>query len=109
MGPQGMQDIGKIIMQRSMYASKRLSEIKGVKTPYFTAPFFKEFVVNFDNIGLTVEQINKKLLKKAIFGGKDLSREFPELGQSALYCFTEIHTKGDIDILADTLKDYFAE
>ena len=108
MGPQGMQDIGKIIMQRSMYASKRLSEIKGIKTPYFTAPFFKEFVVNFDNIGLTVEQINKKLLKKAIFGGKDLSREFPELGQSALYCFTEIHTKGDIDILVDTLKDYFA-
>jgi glycine dehydrogenase subunit 1 len=90
-----------------MYAAKRLSEIKGVKTPYFTAPFFKEFVVNFDHLGLTVEQINKELLKKAIFGGKNLSREFPELGQSALYCFTEIHTKGDIDLLADTLKNYF--
>ena len=46
---------------------------------------FKEFVVDFSDTGLTVQQINKKLLDKGIFGGKDLSEEFPELGQAA--CF----------------------
>ena len=56
-------------------------------------PHFKEFVVNFDRTGKTVKQINKALLNKKIFGGKNLSKEFPELGQSALYCVTEIHTQ----------------
>ena len=54
---------------------------------------FKEFVVDFNDTGKTVRQINSTLLQKGIFGGKDLSQDFPELGQSALYCITEIHTK----------------
>ena len=66
--------------------------------------FFKEFVVDFTATGKTVAEINKALLKEGVFGGKDLSREFPKLGQSALYCVTEIHTKEDIDTLAAALK-----
>ena len=45
------------------------------------------------------------LLKKGIFGGKDLSNESPDLKNCALYCVTEIHTQGDIDQLIDALKD----
>ena len=40
-----------------------------------------------------------------MFGGKDLSAEFANLGQSTLYCVTEIHTKEDIDTLAAALKE----
>ena len=47
-------------------------------------------MVNFDGTGKTVARINKALRRRGIFGGKDLSREFPELGQSALYCVTEV-------------------
>ena len=43
------------------------------------------------------------LRARGIFGGKDLSRDFPELGQSALYCVTEVHTQADVDRLADAL------
>lgn len=50
-------------------------------------------------------EINKKLLDYKIFGGKDLSQDFPALGQSALYCVTEIHTKADIDRLAAALGE----
>ena len=46
-------------------------------------------MVNFDGAGKTVAEVNESLLEKGIFGGKDLSAEFPELGQSALYCVTE--------------------
>lgn len=105
MGPQGMVDIGKVIQQKSMYAAKKLSEIKGVKAPALNSPHFKEFVVDFNATGMTVEKINRALLEKGIFGGKDLSKEFPEFGQSALYCITEMHTKRDIDTLAYALNE----
>jgi glycine dehydrogenase subunit 1 len=103
MGPRGMQELGKTIMQKSQYAMRKLSEIKGVKSPVFESPHFKEFTVDFNDTDMTVKDINKYLLNNNIFGGKDLSREFPELGNCALYCVTEIHTKEDIDNLVQTL------
>ena len=105
MGPQGMRELGEGILQRAEYAIKLLNGIKGVKTPVYSAPHFKEFIVNFDRTGKTVKRINKALLKEKIFGGKDLSKEFPELGQSALYCVTEIHTQADLLRLAEALRE----
>ena len=49
--------------------------------------------------------MNKALLEKGIFGGKDISVEFPELGNCAIYCVTEIHTKEDIDRLVRVLDE----
>ncbi len=103
MGPQGMAEVGRTILQKAQYAARRLARIKGIKLA-MTTPFFKEFVVNFDRTGKTVRQINRGLRKQKIFGGRDLSREFPELGQSALYCVTEIRTKAEIDQLVDALQ-----
>ena len=57
----------------------------------FPDGFFKEFVVVFDETGRTVAEVNRALREQGIFGGKDLSSDFPELGQSALYCVTEVH------------------
>ncbi|UCC40212.1 MAG: aminomethyl-transferring glycine dehydrogenase subunit GcvPA [Candidatus Aminicenantes bacterium] len=105
MGPKGMQEIGKLIMQKSQYAMHKLSEINGIKAPRFTSPHFKEFVVDFSDTGMTIENINTSLRKHGIFGGKDLSQEFPELGNCALFCVTEVHTKADIDHLIQALND----
>jgi len=108
MGSNGMQELGEGIMQRASYAQKILGEIPGVKVPLLNSVNFKEFIVNFDDAGKEVSEINRNLLGYGIFGGKDLSGEFPELGNSALYCITEIHTKSDIDRLADALKKVLA-
>jgi len=105
MGPRGMQELGKVIMQKSQYAIKKLSEIKGIKAPFFDSPHFKEFIVDFNDTGMAVKDINIYLREHRIFGGKDLSREFPELGNCAMYCITEIHTKDDIDKLVQALSD----
>jgi len=105
MGPQGMLQIGEGILQRTRYAMNKIAEIPGIKILFAEAPHFKEFVVNFDHTGKSAAVINRVLLKRSIFGGKDLSREFPELGQSALYCVTEVHTQADIDRLAATLQE----
>jgi len=105
MGPQGMVEIGEGIMARSRYAMLEMDKIEGVKAPVFRSPYFKEFVVSFDGAGKTVAEVNKALLARGIFGGKDLTKEFPELGNSALYCVTEVHTQDDIDRLVTALKE----
>jgi len=105
MGPKGMEEIGQNIMQKSQYAMKRLNKIKGVKGSLFSSVSFKEFVVDFNKTGKTVHEVNKKLVEKGVFGGKDLSAAYPELGQCALYCVTEIHTKIDIDKLAASIEE----
>ena len=103
MGPKGMQEVGQTIMQNAQYAAKKIGALKGVEIKFDT-PFFKEFVVNFDQTGKTVAEINRELLAYKIFGGKDISAEFPELGQSAVFCVTEIMTKEDIDKLVYALE-----
>ncbi len=105
MGPKGMQQLGQLIMQKSQYAMKQLSELTGIQTPLFQAAHFKEFVVDLNATGKSVREINRALLERGIFGGKDLSTEFSDLNSSALYCVTEIHTKEDIDKLAQALAD----
>ena len=49
--------------------------------------------------------MDKYLLDRGIFGGKDLSKEMPELNNCALYCVTEVITKDDIDTLVSVLKN----
>ena len=90
-------------MQKAQYAARRFSDLPGVRIA-LQGPFFKEFLVNFDHSGKTVSEINRELLQHKIFGGKDVSGEFPELGQSALYCVTEIITEEDIERLVFALK-----
>jgi len=104
MGPEGMREIGETIVKKSHYAKKLVSEIPGLALP-FSAPHFNEFVVNFDKTGKSVQQVNQTLLEQQIFGGVDLSEVFPALGQSALYCVSEIHTANDIKELASALRE----
>jgi len=82
MGPQGMKELGEGIMQRVAYAKKELAKIDGVKI--YDGYNFKEFIVNFNDCDKSIVEINKILLDQNIFGGKDLSKEFPQLGNSDL-------------------------
>jgi glycine dehydrogenase subunit 1 len=107
LGPAGFRELGEAIMARSDHAADKLSHLPGVRLR-LAAPAFKEFVLDFSDTGKTVQQINHALLARGIFGGKDLSAELPELGQSALYCVTEIHTREDIDRLASSLREVLA-
>jgi glycine dehydrogenase subunit 1 len=88
---------------------QRLSQIDRIKAPVFKAPHFKEFTVNFDGTGKTVRELHRRLLDHQIHGGKDLRAEFPGLGETALYCVTEIHSKEDIDLLVSALEQILRE
>jgi glycine dehydrogenase subunit 1 len=105
MGPQGMVEIGEGIMKKCRYAMKKIAAIPGLKVIFADTPHFTEFVVDFNGAGKTAAAVNQALLERDIFGGKDLSAEFPTLGQSALYCVSEIHTQADLDCLTNSLKE----
>jgi glycine dehydrogenase subunit 1 len=104
LGPAGFRELGELIIRRAHFAASLLNDIDGVTvTP--ARGFFKEFIVNFDAAGWSVADVNKALLDEGIFGGLDLSRSFPELGQSALFCVTEVHDEGDLRCLADCIAE----
>lgn len=109
MGPQGMKELGETIVQRQVCLRKTLGDIDGIVVNKFSGSSFEEFVVDFNATGKTVGEINKQLLNRGILGGYDLSKEFPELGQSALYCVTECTTAGDIKALTEALTEIFGQ
>ena len=76
-----------------------------MRSPAFSSPFFKEFVVDFSGCGRSVQEINAALVERGIFGGYNLSREFPQMGQTALYCVTEVHDRPEIDRLSEALSE----
>lgn len=106
MGPQGMRELGEGLMARCRYLKDLLAGVDGIEVPDAGAVHLKEFVVTFT--GRTVAEVNAALRERGVFGGHDLSRGFPHLGESALYCVTEQHTKADLDRLAAALKEVLA-
>jgi glycine dehydrogenase subunit 1 len=109
MGPQGLERLGKVILANSSYAMQQLKKLEDLKVPLFEAQHFKEFVVGFDGTGLSASQVNTRLLLRGIQGGICLHDQFPELGQSALYCVTECHTRANIDRLVATIMQILGE
>ncbi len=104
LGPKGFKEVGELMIERSHYAAEKLSAIDGVSVE-LSPEFFKEFVVNFEDANTSVEEVNEALRDKGIFGGVSLTNDFPELGESALYCVTEIHTLEEIDQLASAMRE----
>jgi len=58
---------------------------------------------------IELDEVSAGLLSKGVQGGKDLRREFPELGQSALFCVTEAHSKHQIDALVEAVTQIVGE
>jgi len=109
LGPRGMRELGEAILCKARYAMQLLAKIDGITTPMFKSAHFKEFTVNFDQTGKTACDIQERLLQHQIHGGKNVAKEFPGLGETALYCVTEKHSKEDIDRLASALEAVLEE
>ncbi len=102
MGPDGMRELGEGLAARTAYLKRRLAAVPGVRVPVVGRAHIREIVVRFDG-DRTVADVNTGLLERGIFGGRDLSADWPRLGQSALYAITEGHGQREIDRLADAL------
>lgn len=103
LGSDGLAELGKIIAAKSRYAMEKLNSISKVEAPVFQAFHFKEFVVRIQ-APIRVEDLNERLLKHGVYGGLPLRSEFPKLGNAALVCVTEVHSKEDIDKLVEAIQ-----
>ena len=90
-GKQGLRELAEQNLAKARYLASKLR-------PRFTGPFFNEFVAT------TNDAMNKALLKKKIIGGLALERYYPELGDCALWCATEMSRREHMDVVAEALQ-----
>ena len=101
MGPQGMQELARLNLEKAHYASERLRAIPWISQP-FDQPFFNEFTLQFDP-AVKVEAVNRALLKEGLIGGHPLGDWYPTMKQASVWCVTELASKDAIDRLAEAL------
>ncbi|MGY5864815.1 MAG: aminomethyl-transferring glycine dehydrogenase subunit GcvPA [Candidatus Thorarchaeota archaeon] len=108
LGPAGLKQLGETIGYNANYTAKMLDRIPGARAPAIGQTIWKEFVVQFEN-GVTVKQVHEGLLERNLHGGRILTEEFPALGESMLFCVTEVHAKETIDELVQSIEEIVTE
>jgi len=105
LGQTGFCQIGETIAYKSNYAAKKLNEIEGVLAPAIGDTIWKEFVVRFESNKITAQLVHEALLERGLHGGKILTTEYPDFGESMLICVTELHSKETIDEFVDAIQN----
>ncbi len=101
MGKKGLQEVAMQNAQKTAYAAKQISQIKGFSLP-FSAPKFNEFVVRAPRSAN--ELLETLRTKKGIIGGLALSRYYADNPNDFLVCVTELNAKEQIDDLVLSLS-----
>ncbi|HWC15550.1 MAG TPA: aminomethyl-transferring glycine dehydrogenase subunit GcvPA [Terriglobales bacterium] len=91
-GREGLKQLAKQNLAKAHYASNQFS--KKAKLLFPKARRFNEFVVQTKE---DPHAINDHLLEKKMIGGFPLKKFYPELGNAALWCCTEMNTREQID------------
>jgi glycine dehydrogenase subunit 1 len=91
-GKVGLRELAKQNMAKTAYAAGQFA--KHGKVLFGDAPRFNEFVVETSE---DPHAINSRLLGHKIVGGLPLKKFYPELGNAALWCCTELTTRISID------------
>ena len=102
LGPAGLREVAGHCLQKSVYARKNITAIKGFEQA-FTGVHFKEFAVKLPG---SAKDLNRYLLEHKIIGGVDLEPHYPELGPAMLFCVTETKTREQLDGLVEALEGW---
>ena len=91
-GREGLKQLAIQNLAKADFAATHFA--KSAKVLFTGAPRFNEFVVQTTSDS---KSINDRLLQQKIVGGLPLKRYYPELGNAAVWCCTELVTKTQID------------
>jgi len=91
-GKVGLRELAKHNLAKTAYAAQQFG--KHAKVLFPGAPRFNEFVVQTSEDPYA---INSRILGHKIVGGLPLKKFYPELGNAALWCCTELTTRSAID------------
>lgn len=94
-GREGMKELAHHNLSKAAYAADVLG--KRGKVLFSGAPRFNEFVLQTKEDPYA---LNNRLLGQKIIGGFPLKKFYPELGNAALWCCTELTTRSSIDAVA---------
>jgi len=94
-GKEGLRELAVQNLSKAHYLGDKVKR-------RFTGPYFNEFAARGD--GAPVSELNSKLLERRIIGGLPLERHYPELGNAALVCATEMTKRSDMDAFAETFN-----
>jgi glycine dehydrogenase subunit 1 len=91
-GKVGLKELAKQNLAKTAYAAAQFA--KHGKILFAAAPRFNEFVLETSEDPYA---INRRLLGHKVVGGLPLKKFYPELGNAALWCCTELTTRSAID------------
>jgi glycine dehydrogenase subunit 1 len=103
-GKVGLRELAKQNLAKTAYAADQFG--KHARVLFSEAPRFNEFVVQTSEDPYV---INGRLLGHKIVGGLPLRKFYPELGNAALWCCTEMTTRTAIDTAVGMLAESEAE
>ena len=96
LGKQGLRRMAELCYHKAHYAAGRIAALSGYGLP-LGGTFFQEFVVRCP---LPPAEVNERLLELGIIGGYDVS---DQIERGLLLCFSELHSREDIDNLVQAL------
>jgi glycine cleavage system P protein (glycine dehydrogenase) subunit 1 len=99
-GKVGLKELAKHNLAKASYAVSHFG--KHGKILFGGAPRFNEFVVETSE---DPHAINNRLLGHKMIGGLPLKKFYPELGNAALWCCTELTTRSAIDTAARLIAE----
>src|SRR4029077_5280584 len=99
-GKVGLRELAKQNLAKAAYAAEQFG--KHAEVLFARAPRFNEFVVRTSEDPYV---INSRLLGHKLVGGLPLKKFYPELGNAALWCCTEMTTRSAIDTAVGMLAE----
>jgi glycine dehydrogenase subunit 1 len=99
-GKVGLRELAKQNLSKAAYAAGQFA--KQGKVLFAGAPRFNEFVVQTKEDPYAM---NARLLGHKVVGGLPLKKFYPELGNAALWCCTELTTRNSIDTAVGLVGD----
>jgi glycine dehydrogenase subunit 1 len=94
-GREGIRELATQNLAKAAYARQALGA--SGKVLFDGAPRFNEFVLQTSG---DPEEISQRLAARKIIGGLPLGRFYPELGNAAVWCATELTSRAAIDAAA---------
>jgi len=101
MGKQGMREVARQSHLKAAYLRSRICELEGFSLPY-DAPFFHEFVVQFDG---DAAALLSGLAERGFLAGVPLTRTPGGGPNRFLSCATERNTRESMDALVEAMAE----
>jgi glycine dehydrogenase subunit 1 len=101
LGYQGLRRVALTSVEQTAKLAGMVSAKDGVEMA-FSAPHFHEVVLRLDR---PVGPVLESLAANNILGGLDLTKDYPELGNTLLVCATETKTDADLESYVAALEN----